>query len=164
MPLGMTSLHSPADGQHDFDFLFGTWKVRNRRLAARLAGSTEWAEFDATVKVLPVWGGAANFDEYQGDAPGGGIEGCTLRLYNPASRQWTIVWSSRAVGIPDQPMVGAFEGDRGEFYNQEKFEGRSIYVRFIWRKGVATCHWNQAFSLDGGRSWETNWTMDFTRS
>ena len=37
-----------VSGVHDFDFLFGDWQVHHRRLKERLAGSTEWIEFDGT--------------------------------------------------------------------------------------------------------------------
>jgi hypothetical protein len=126
------------DGQHDFDFLFGAWKVRNRRLAAPLAGSSQWREFDGTLTARPVWGGAANVDEY--------------------------TWANRARGVLETPMVGEFHDGRGEFYDQEQFRGRSIYVRYVW-SGISktSCRWEQAFSGDGGKTWETNWVMELTR-
>ncbi len=152
------------DGQHDFDFLFGRWKVHNRRLAAPLAGSTHWREFDGTATVRPVWGGAANVDEYQANMEGERIDGMTIRLYNPASRQWSLIWANRARGVLDTPMVGEFRDGKGEFYDQEQFRGRSIYVRYVWSGITKTlCRWEQAFSDDGGKSWETNWVMELTR-
>lgn len=155
---------NPRDPQHDFDFLFGDWEVHNRRLKARLCGCTEWIEFEGTSRVRPLWGGAAQIDEYQGEAPTGRIDGLTLRLYNPAARQWSMNWSNRAAGTLDTPMVGEFKDGRGEFYGQEIFEGRSIYVRFSWSGITPTsARWEQAFSDDGGKAWETNWVMTFTR-
>jgi hypothetical protein len=152
------------DGQKDFDFLIGTWKVHNRRLRERLKGSTTWDEFEATVVARHLWGGLANVDEYDGAGPAGRIQGMTLRLYDPRSRQWSLYWANAANGRLDVPMVGSFENGRGEFYDQELFEGRSIFVRFIWSDITpASCRWAQAFSADGGKTWETNWVMDFTR-
>jgi hypothetical protein len=153
-----------SDGQSDFDFLFGRWKVHNRRLRERLKGSTTWDEFEGTVVARPVWGGKGNIDEYEAVGPAGPIQGLTLRLFDPRSRQWSIHWSTSATGVLDTPMIGSFKDGRGEFYDQEMFEGRSIYVRFIWSRMTPTaCRWEQAFSADGGQTWETNWIMDFTR-
>jgi len=152
-------------GQHDFDFWFGSWKVRNRRLEKPLAGSTSWYEFDGTAVARPVWGGKANIDEFEGDSPRGHIQGMTLRLYNARTRQWSIYWSNSANGTLDVPMYGSFDGEgRGEFYDQEMYEGRAIYVRFLWTAGVETARWEQAFSVDGGKTWETNWIMEMTRA
>ena len=155
---------TPSDPQHDFDFLFGDWKIQNRRLTARVCGATEWVEFGGTSRVRPLWDGAAQLDEYQGDAPAGRIDALTLRLYNPVARQWSMNWSNRAVGMLDTPLVGEFKDGIGEFYDQERFEGRSIYVRFLWSGITPTsARWEQAYSDDGGKTWETNWIMAFTR-
>jgi hypothetical protein len=148
----------------DFDFLFGRWKVKNRRLKERLKGSTAWDEFDGALVVRPIWNGRANLDEYEADGPAGHIQALTLRLFNPRSQQWSIYWGTSANGTLDTPMVGSFADGRGEFYDQEMFEGRSIYVRFIWSRITPTsCRWEQAFSPDGGKSWETNWIMELSR-
>ncbi|MGH9319236.1 MAG: hypothetical protein ACRD3V_05020 [Vicinamibacteria bacterium] len=151
-------------GQQDFDFFIGRWKIQNRRLRERLKGSNEWDEFEGTSVARPLWGGRANIDEYEGDGPAGPIYGLTLRLYDPKTKQWSLHWSNSANGTLDKAMIGRFENGRGEFYNEDTFEGRSIFVRFIW--SVLTpisCRWEQAFSADGGKTWETNWIMDFTR-
>lgn len=149
----------------DFDFLFGSWKVHNRRLKEPLAGSGEWLEFSATNVCRPVWGGLANLDEYEAlESPWGEIHGLTLRLFDPASGQWTIHWANRKNGRLDPPMTGAWSGGRGEFYDQELFQGRMIFVRFLWSNETAdTARWEQAFSGDGGRTWETNWIMEMER-
>jgi hypothetical protein len=152
------------DPQTDFDFFMGTWKVHNRKLKERLKGSTSWEEFDGTVVARPVWGGRANMDEYEGDSPSGHIQGMTLRLYNPKTQQWSIYWSNSAHGTLDPPMIGGFKDGRGEFYDQEFYEGKSIYVRYIWSEITAnSCRWEQAFSPDGGKTWETNWIMESVR-
>jgi hypothetical protein len=152
------------DPQKDFDFLFGTWKVRNKKLKERLKGSNQWEEFEAKAVVKPVWGGLANMDEYEADSPSGKIQGMTLRLFNPKSKQWSLYWANATNGTLDVPVIGEFKNGRGEFYNQEFFEGRTIYVRFIWLPiNPDACRWEQAFSSDGGQTWETNWIMNFTR-
>jgi hypothetical protein len=153
------------DGRADFDFLFGGWSVRNRRLKARLRGSTEWEEFGSTCRARPILDGLGNMDEFTIDAPSGRVEAVTVRLYRPATDEWSIYWAaSPGSGRFDVPMVGRFEGPRGEFYSQEVFEGRHIFNRFIWTVASRdACRWEQAFSADGGRTWETNWIMEFTR-
>jgi len=151
--------------EHDFDFLFGRWNGRNRRLKERLAGSNEWLEFDSKLECFPIWGGAAHYDVYEAlDTPIGEIHGLTLRLYDPKSGQWAIHWANRNTGRLDPQMTGSWEGNRGEFHDQELFNGRMIFVRFIWtRDGSDRARWEQAFSGDGGKTWETNWIVDFER-
>ena len=152
------------DPQKDFDFLIGNWKVHNRKLKERLKGSTEWEEFYATALARKVWDGLANTDEYYAESPSGPIKGMTLRLFNPKTKQWSLYWANAAYGTLDVPVIGEFKNGRGEFHNQELFEGKAIYVRFIWSDITPnSCRWEQAFSTDGGKNWETNWIMNFTR-
>jgi hypothetical protein len=153
------------DGQADFDFLIGSWMVRNRRLRRPLTGSDEWYEFDATAVARHLWGGHANVDEFEADSPTGHIQGMTLRLYDRNARQWSLYWANSAKGTLDRPTVGRFEEGRGEFFDQDRIDGTTVLVRYVWSDITATsCRWEQAFSPDGGRTWETNWTMDFTRT
>src|SRR5260221_4763354 len=157
-------VQSVSNPQTDFDFLFGRWNVHNRRLKERLKGSTTWDEFEGTVVVRPVWDGKANLDEYEAEGPAGHIQALTLRLFDPRSQQWSIRWATSETGTLDVAMIGSFQDGRGEFYDQEMFEGRSIYVRFIWSAITPTsCRWEQAFSADGGKTWETNWIMELSR-
>ncbi|TMR94400.1 hypothetical protein [Nonomuraea basaltis] len=149
---------------NDFDFLAGHWNVANRRLVKALAGSGEWDEFPGHSVATRHFDGAASFDEIR--FPTKGFSGLTVRVYNHETRQWSIYWGSSAPGVLDtSPMVGALEGDRGEFYGEETYEGRLVRCRFIWTViGQDTARWEQAFSEDEGESWETNWTMDLTRA
>ena len=152
-----------ADGRADFDFLHGEWTVRNQRLKERLTGCTEWEEFGATCQARAILGGLGNIDEFTMDRASGRVQAITVRLFNPASGEWSIYWSAGS-GWFDVPMVGSFDGPRGVFYAQEPFEGRHIFSRFIWTvRAASSCRWEQAYSADGGATWETNWTMDFTR-
>lgn len=161
---GLQETATQGDGQHDFDFWFGSWKVHNRRLVHPLTGSNEWVEFDGTVVARPVWGGRANADEFEADSPSGHIEGMTVRTYDPKSRQWNIYWANAAKGVFEKPMIGQFKNGRGEFFDQEEFAGKAVYVRFVWSDiKPNSCRWEQAFSNDGGKTWETNWIMTFTR-
>jgi hypothetical protein len=149
------------DGRRDFDFWTGTWRIHNRRLRARLAGSTEWDEFEARGQTWPILNGLGNRDELRtGFWPD--FVGMTFRFFDPATRQWSIHWADSRHGTLEPPVVGGFTGDVGTFYGDDVFEGRRIRVRFVWTRAPRV-RWEQAFSTDGGTTWETNWTMDMTR-
>jgi hypothetical protein len=153
------------DGQSDFDFLIGSWKIHNRRLKNPLTGSTSWYEFEGTAVARKIWGGRANIDEYEADTPSGHIQGLTLRLYDPKAKQWSLYWANSAKGTLEKPTIGEFRDGRGEFFSQDPFEGRMILVRFLWSKITPnSCRWEQAFSADGGGTWETNWIMEMTKA
>jgi hypothetical protein len=159
---------APArDGQHDFDFEIGSWKIHLSRLKDRLIGSKEWVQFDGTSVTRKVGGGRSNLEEFETDSPTGHIEGLTLRVYNPQTHQWSIYWANSKnpdLGQPMQPMVGEFKSGHGEFYDQETWKGRSVYVRFIWSKITPnSVHFEQSYSADGGKTWEVNWITDQTR-
>jgi hypothetical protein len=151
------------DGAHDFDFLHGRWEVRNRRLRARLAGADEWEEFTATNECRALPGGLANQDVYRTEFWPGFV-GLAQRFYDPERGLWSIYWADNRRGVLDPPVVGAFAGDTGTFEGEDRFEGRPIRVRFRWsRIASGRPRWEQAFSADGGRTWETNWVMEMTR-
>jgi hypothetical protein len=152
------------DGRGDFDFFMGRWTVRHRRLKARLQGCDSWEEFEGTASARPLWDGQANVDEIEADTPSGPLRGLTLRIFEPASGQWRLYWANGAMGILDPPMIGRFAEGRGEFFGHELFQGKGVMVRYLWSGITPTaCRWEQAFSPDGGRTWETNWVMEFTR-
>ena len=157
------SLH---DGQHDFDVLLGKWRYHLKQLVNPLTGSKRWIEFDGTGTCRPVWDGRAQIDELEVDGTSGHIEGLTLRVYNPESRQWYLNWmSSRTVGPFGPPTVGAFENGRGEFFDQELRNGRMILVRYVWSQMTHnSAHFEQSFSDDGGKTWEVNWITDQVRT
>jgi len=139
------------DGQHDFDFEIGTWKTHLKRLLHPLTGSTQWVECDGTSVVRKVWDGRANLLELQADCPSGHFEGLNLRLYNPESHQWSLNFSNSSAGSLSQPTVGEFKNGRGEF-------------RFVISEITPTsCRFEQAFSDDGGKTWEVNWIATDTR-
>lgn len=157
-------MQSGHDGRTDFDFFIGRWKAHNRRLSERLKGSNDWEEIEGVAVVRKVLGGMGNIDEITMERESGRLEGLTLRLYNPESRQWSMYWASGVDGILQPPVIGSFVDGRGEFYSQESFEGRSIFCRFICSDITEkSCCWEQAFSTDGGKTWETNWIAVLTR-
>lgn len=163
-PVSAERASAQQDGSHDFDFEFGTWSVHLSRLVKPLTGSTEWVEYDGTSVVRKVWDGRANLGELAVDGPTGPIQGLSLRLYNPASDEWRISWANSRDGILGPPMVGGFTDGIGEFYNQEVFNGRSIFVRFVFSDITPNSfRLEQAFSDDGGKSWEANWIAEFRR-
>jgi hypothetical protein len=152
------------DGQHDFDFEMGTWKIHLSRLAHPLTGSNSWIEFDGTSVTRRVWNGRSNLEEFEADSPSGHIEGLTLRLYNPQSHQWSLYWANGKDATLGQPMTGAFKNGRGEFFDQEPWNGKAIFVRYVWSQITETsAHFEQSFSEDGGKTWEVNWITDQTR-
>jgi hypothetical protein len=152
------------DGEHDFDFEIGTWKTHLRRLLHPLTGSTTWVEYEGTTVVRKVWDGRANLLELVADGPAGHFEGLNLRLYNPESRQWSLNFANSRGGTIGVPTIGEFKNGRGEFYDQETLNGRAILVRFVISDITAdSCHFEQAFSDDGGKTWEVNWIANDTR-
>ncbi|HEV7667026.1 MAG TPA: hypothetical protein VGS22_00755 [Thermoanaerobaculia bacterium] len=162
-PARTAPVADPQDGRHDFDFLFGQWTVHNRRLAARLAGSTEWLEFEATNDCHPNLDGIANEDEFR-TYYWEGFRGMSFRFFDPAEKTWSIYWADNRMGALQPPVVGSFQGDRGIFLGPDVYAGKPILVRFIWsRITTPGPRWEQAFSEDDGATWEMNWIMDFTR-
>lgn len=152
------------DGQHDFDFEIGTWKTQLSRLQNPLTGSTSWVKYEGTTVVRKVWGGRANLVELVADGPAGHFEGLSLRLYNPQSRQWSLNFAGGNSGALSPPMYGGFKNGRGEFFAQETFNGRAIFVRFVISDITPdSCRFEQAFSDDGGKTWEVNWIAVDTR-
>ena len=153
------------DGRHDFDFFLGRWQVHNRRLLHPLMGSKEWVEFDGVSVAHRMWDGRANMEEYEGDSPTGRIDGLTVRTYNEGTHEWSEYWANSRNGAFSLPAaVGHFANGRGEFFEHEPIDGRPVLVRYVWlNQSAKQCRWEQAFSTDEGKTWETNWTMDFTR-
>jgi hypothetical protein len=150
-------------GVRDFDFLVGTWDVVNRRLARPLAGCTDWHEFPATAECRLILDGHGNVDEFK--APEQGIFGMTLRLFDPEREAWSLYWANSRGGILQPPVVGRFDGDRGEFYGNDTYEGRPIRVVYVWSQITPTsARWEQAFSTDSEKIWEINWIMELTRA
>lgn len=152
------------NGQHDFDFEFGTWQTHIKRLVSPLTGDTTWVAYEGTSIVRPVWEGLANLGELNVAGPAGQIRGMSLRLFNPQANEWHIRWANSRDGMLGPPMVGGFKNGRGVFYNQEFFNDRAIYVRFIFSDITPEAfQLEQAFSEDGGQTWEANWIATFAK-
>jgi hypothetical protein len=157
---------APRDGSHDFDFLIGSWKAHLRKLVNPLTGSTTWIEFDGTSVTRKLLDTNANLEDFHVQGPDGRRDGHTLRLYNQASGQWSIYLVDLKKGVlSPPPVVGVFTDGKGEFFDQEEFNGRMILVRYQWTpRGADAAHMEQAFSDDGGRTWEANWVLDLART
>lgn len=149
------------DGQHDFDFLTGTWKIHLKRLTAN-----QWVEFDGMGLYRQIWNGRANLNEFEAEGPSGHIEGLTLRTYDPQTHLWSLSWANSREGILEPAQIGQFTADgRGEFYAQDKIDGRPVFVRYVWSKITqSSAHFEQSISEDGGKTWKANWISDMTKT
>lgn len=148
----------------DFDFEFGRWTTRLRRLRHPLTGSKEWVEYQGTTVVRKVWDGKANLVELEVDGPAGHLEALSLRLYDPESKQWSLNFANSRSGTMSPPSVGGFRDGRGEFLSHETLDGRPILVRFVIEPVARdSIRFEQAFSADSGRTWEVNWIANDTR-
>jgi hypothetical protein len=157
--------HTVRDKQRDFDFDFGTWTTHTSRLVHPLTGSHQWIEMHGVTEVRPVWGGLGNIAELESDGPTGHLELLSLRLYDPRAHQWNLNFATSNVGVGSVPMIGKFRNGRGVFYDQETYDGRSIWVRFTMIPISANAaRSEQAFSDDGGKTWETNWINRYSRA
>jgi hypothetical protein len=162
----MTQVNTEPSGVHDFDFFVGRWRVQHRRLKERLSNSHEWTEFQGTAVAQPLMSGYANIDDNVLALPEGNYQAVTLRAFDCKSRQWSIWWlDGRSPQAPlDPPVRGSFQGGVGTFYADDTFAGKPVRIRFVWSHiTAASCRWEQAFSPDGGQSWEVNWVMEFAR-
>ena len=149
----------------DFDFLIGTWNCHHRYLVQRLADCHDWIEFDGGFVAHKILGGFGNIDEGAINLPGDAYTGVSLRTWDPDESRWSIYWlDSRRPGYLFPPVHGGFAKRVGTFYGDDSFKCRPIRIRLTWsRIAEQSARWEQAFSLDEGNNWETNWYMDFTR-
>ena len=157
---------TPVGSPRDFDFEHGRWHTTLRRRLHPLSGSDVWADYAGTTLVSPVFGGRANLVELDVSGTEGRLQGLSLRLFEPKQKRWTLNFANAASGELVAPMMGGFGGGpRGVFYSRETFDGRAVLVRFVIEStGPDTCRFEQAFSADGGVTWETNWIAVDTRS
>ena len=152
------------DGQHDFDFSIGTWKTHITRLEKPLSASTTWIKMEGTKTERKIWSGRAHLEEIEADGPTGHMQGLTLFLYNPQAHQWSQTFASSRNGLLGSPIIGAFKDGRGEFFGQDTFNDKTILVRGVWSDITQDSHkFEQAFSEDGGKTWETNFVALLTR-
>ena len=153
------------DGRKDFDFLFGTWRTHYRLLRKRLSNNHDWYSCEGTSVIRPFWGGSGNLEDGDLRCPNRYIGGMTLRMYNADTHQWSLWWGTRKLGLVPPPQVGHFDAaDEGEFFANDTYAGKPIVVRFKWTLLPGDHpHFEQAFSTDNGKTWETNWTTVYDR-
>ena len=151
-----------TNGIADFDFLIGSWAIENERLTTRLAGSADWERFSAFSTCRSLLGGTGNLEEMT--IPDRSFHGLALRIFNPDSGVWSIHWADNFRHRLLPPMVGRFEDGLGTFLGDEEHAGQPVLARFIWFPSREAPRWEQAFSADGGKTWETNWVMRFSRT
>ncbi|MBV8373785.1 MAG: DUF4148 domain-containing protein [Candidatus Eremiobacteraeota bacterium] len=169
VPAPITAPNSPAspttrDGRDDFAFEFGTWRTHYRILSDRLVGSHHWNDCYGTSVVRAFWNGSANLEDGDLKCSTRYIGGLTLRLYDAKTHQWTLWWGTRKLGVAPPPQIGHFEGGVGRFYAYDSWKGTPVICRFQWTLRNGNPHFEQAYSTDGGRNWETNWTTDYARA
>jgi hypothetical protein len=164
--IGRVAAAPGLSSAHDFDFFVGRWAVQHRRLKHRLAHSDEWETFSGTCETRIILDGQANLDDNVIELPEGAYRAATLRSFDPSTQTWSIWWlDARRPHQLDPPVVGSFTNGAGTFYANDVWNGRPIRVRFQWSDiAENSARWQQAFSDDAGKSWETNWLMDFKRS
>lgn len=152
------------DGQRDFDFEFGTWNTHVSMLAHPLTGSKEWREYNGVSVVHKVWNGAANVVDLDMKNVSSHLQLASFRLYNPSTHQWALYTTSSRSGTLGVPAIGGFADGRGVFFDKETLDGKPILVRFVVApRSADAIHFEQAFSADDGKTWETNWIADDTR-
>lgn len=160
------ALEAVEGAPEDFDFAVGDWRVQHRRLKDRLVGSQEWIEFEGLMSTQKTLGGFGNVEDNLLRLPEGEYRAIAVRSFNPQSGQWSIWWlDGRYPERIDVPVTGRFENGIGTFYADDTLNGAPIRIRFIWStRNPQNPRWEQAFSADGGVTWETNWTMEFSRA
>lgn len=159
-------MQDAAHVSQDFDFEFGKWNVRHRRLKERLVGCVDWEEFSGASETRPILGGNGNVEDNLLHFPSGAYRAIALRSYDVGSQAWAIWWLSASDPHQlDVPVIGNFKGNIGSFFADDTLNGEPVKVRFQWIKTDPSApRWDQAMSRDGGQNWETNWTMDFERA
>jgi hypothetical protein len=163
-PMTIAQEAAQHDGQRDFDFLVGSWKIHLKRLIQPEHGPKEWVELDGTTVCRTIFDGRAEVEEFDVESRDKKmhIHGLAIRFYNPTSHQWSIWWANAKDGaMYPPPVIGEFKDGRGEFYDQEVVNGRAVFTRFVWTATTTnTPHFEQSISMDGGKSWELNWVTD----
>ena len=152
-------------GVHDWDYLMGDWTSVQRRMKKRWTSNPEWDEFPGTTTYLQYMGGLVNIDET--DFPTRGFAGVTLRAFSTEKKRWSIYWINSRTGSSPRPWSAATAATCPSYFygdDEDEDDGVPIVARFIRTKNRPDGdRWEQAFSKDGGKTWETNWTADFTR-
>jgi len=155
---------SSTSSKQDFDFFEGKWKLQNKKLKDRLCNCNEWLEFESTQEMYRVLNGIGNIDNFLATFDGVPFEGMTVRLFNPATKLWSIYWADSNLGVLDRPVLGSFENNVGHFFTKDIYKGKNVITVFRWdARDKNNPVWSQAMSADNGISWEWNWYMYMSR-
>ena len=158
-----SAANAVSPGMHGFDFEYGNWQVHHR---VKSAGDGTWKEFDGTCTTRPFMAGQGDIEEHIFSRPTGITYGTAIRAFDLKTEEWAIWWiDSRFPHLPlDPPVKGRFENGVGIFYSDSTANGKTVRTRFIWSQITPTsAHWEQASSEDAGKTWDTNWIMEFRR-
>jgi hypothetical protein len=166
MPAKLFSVQpSATSSPNDFDFLVGKWSVHNRRLTTKQDGSKEWIEFESELHMRKTINGLGNVENYYATFNDKPFEGQAVRLFNPATKLWTVYWmDSNNPMMDEHPVTGSFENKIGKLYANDTFNGKPVVVLYQW-DATDPLHprWSQASSQNNGKTWEWNWEMVLTR-
>jgi hypothetical protein len=166
LPVFAAPQSASPSGAHGFDWEIGTWTTRVRVRSNPLSGENpQWNDYVGTSVVKPLLDGRANFVELSVAGTAGKIEGGSLRLYGSKSGQWSLNYANLRNGLLTSPVYGGFDASgRGLFYGADTLDGRSILVRFeITQVSPHEARFVQAYSADGGVTWEDNWIATDSR-
>jgi len=149
---------APVGKPGDFDFLTGEWRIHNK-----FREGEKWIEFPAEATVVGILGGIASVEELR--IPARGFSGMGLRLLDVEKKIWSdhfVNAKSGVVAVPGE--LGVFEDGVGTFLSEsDGAQGPELY-RGVWdRITPKSCRWFQGTSRDGGKTWDDNWFMDWTR-
>jgi hypothetical protein len=163
VPTAVASPPSAVEGKAgDFDFLSGSWKIRHRRLKG--GDSKDWDEFPGEATCWSVLGGVGSIEELR--IPARNFSGLGIRLLDVEQKIWNDYWVNARSGVLATPgLTGSFRDGVGTFTATEVENGKTTIARGVWdRITPKSCRWHQAVSGDGGKTWEENWFMDWTRA
>jgi hypothetical protein len=156
---------SSTSNAHDYDFIIGQHRVLHKKLAERLKNSSSWMDVKGSKVTEKILGGIGNIEQhFLTDNAGAPVEAIAVRIFNPATRLWSLYWADSKNGTLDPPLVGSFEGNLGTFFGRDSVDGQEVLVQFQYdRSDPEKPIWGQAFSDDNGNSWEWNWFMFYEK-
>jgi len=150
---------TPTPGKPgDFDFLTGEWRIQHRSI---IDGA--WLEYTGEATVYGILNGIGSVEELR--IPARGFSGMGLRLLDVQNRVWSDFWVNAKSGVLTSPgQTGSFEIGAGIFASDYEDNGRKMKSAGIWDQITPqSCRWRQVVSADGGKTWEHNWIMHWTR-
>ena len=130
------------------------------------APSGEWIEFEGTSNTRPVLDGSATSKTTSSIARRRYARPRDARLRPGDGHLGHLVdrLAARRTARSIPPVKGRFENGVGNFYSDGDINGKPMRTRYTWSQITKTsARWEQAYSYDAGKTWETNWVMEFKR-